>query len=166
METKQDMPKFSKQDFDLNSWRLKTSGLFHTSIDLNYKDLLAFPRISLKQDFTCLEGWKVEGVAWEGIKLSDVLYFLGLQSEALFLRLASGTFSVVIPLHRAMEPTTLLALRKGGVPLDEYHGGPVRLVLQGQDCYESIKGVDKIEALAESEESTAATIALGRISDR
>jgi DMSO/TMAO reductase YedYZ molybdopterin-dependent catalytic subunit len=166
METRQDLPKYSIQDFDLKTWRLKICGLFHSPRDLKYDDLLELPGVSLTDDFTCLEGWKVEGVAWEGVKLSEVLSILGALPETRFLRLASGNYSLVLPLERAKQPTTLLALRKDGAPLDAFHGGPVRLVLHGQECYESVKGLDKIEALAESEESTAADIALGRISNR
>jgi len=163
MEIKQDLPRFSKQAFDLDAWKLHTGGLVREPKDLGYNDLLALPRVSLTDDFTCLEGWKVKDIVWEGVRLSDVLDLLELKPEAQFIRLASDNFSIVLPLARAMEATTILALRKGGVALDEYHGGPARLVLYGQECYESVKGLNKIEALEMNEEGTAAGIALGRI---
>ncbi len=163
MEIKQDLPKFSKQAFDLTTWKLHVSGLVNDPRDLNYDDLLSLPRVSLTDDFFCLEGWKVEDILWEGVKLGDVLALLDLKPEAQYLRLASDGFSIVIPLARAVETTTILALRKGGIPLDEYHGGPVRLVLLGQECYESVKGLNIIEVLEKPEEGTAAGIALGRI---
>jgi DMSO/TMAO reductase YedYZ molybdopterin-dependent catalytic subunit len=166
MEIKEDLPKFSKQAFDLNTWKLCSSGFVREPKDLGYNDLLALLKVSLTDDFTCLEGWQVKGVVWEGVKLSNVLVLLGLKPETRFIRLASGDFSVVLTLERAMEATTILALRKGGVPLDEYHGGPVRLVLHVQECYESVKGLNKIDALESAEEGTAARIALGRIPNR
>jgi len=163
MENKQDLPKFSKKEFDLNTWKLHASGFIHEAPDLSYTDLLELPRVSLTDDFTCLEGWKVEGIHWEGVKLSDVLAILGLNPEMRFIRLSSDDFSIVLSLARATESTTILALRKGGVALDEFHGGPVRLVSKGQVCYESVKALNMIEALNENEEGTAASIALGRI---
>ena len=163
MEIKPDLPKFSKRDFDLKTWRLQVGGQVQQPQNLQYQDLLALPKVSLTDDFTCLEGWVVKDVVWEGVKLSDVLGLLGLKAEARFVLLASDDFSVVLPLERALEETTILALRKGGVPLDEYHGGPVRLVLRGQECYESVKGLNKIEILEAGEEGTAERIALSRI---
>jgi len=166
MEIKQDLPKFSKRDFDLKTWRLQASGLVKEPRSLRYDDLLALPKVSLADDFTCLEGWVVKDVVWEGVKLSDVLGLLGLKPEGRFIRLAGDDFSVVLPLERALEETTILALRKGGVLLDEYHGGPVRLVLRGHECYESVKGLNKLRVLEASEEGTAARIALSRIAKR
>jgi len=165
MEIKQELPNFSKQDFDLNSWRLQTDGLIREPLALEYDDLLALPKVSLTDDFTCLEGWMVKEIAWEGVRLSDVLELLGLSPQAQFVRLASDGFSVVLPLARALEATTILALRQDGVALDEYHGGPARLVLRGQECFESVKGLNQIRVLEMSEEGTAAYIALGRIAD-
>lgn len=166
MEIKQDLPKFSRRDFDLRAWKLQAGGLIREPLHLEYTDLLALPKIGLTDDFTCLEGWVVKGVVWEGVKLADVLGLLGLKPAARFIRLASDDFSVVLPLARATEATTILALRKDGVSLDEYHGGPVRLVLRGQECYESVKGLNQIEVLEVSEEGAAARIALARIADR
>ncbi len=163
MELKDDLPKFSRQPFNLKSWRLQVGGLVNKVQSLAYEDLLALPRISLTDDFCCLEGWRVKDILWEGVRLSSVLKLLEPMREARFVLLASGEFSVVLPMERALEETTILALRKGGTALDEFHGGPVRLVLRNQQCYESVKGLTRISLLNTGEEGTAVQIALSRI---
>ena len=166
MEVKPDLPKFSKKDFDLKKWRLEVSGLVDHPRSLEHRDLLGMPKVSLTDDFQCLEGWVVKDILWEGVKLSAVLGLVGINPEARFVRLASDDFTVVLPRDRAFEDTTILALRKGGAALDEYHGGPVRLILRGQECYESVKSVNKIDVLKVIEEGTAARIALSRLENR
>ncbi len=163
MELKDDLPKFSCKPFDLKSWRLQVGGLANKVQSLAYEDLLALPGISLTDDFCCLEGWVVKDILWEGVRLSSVLNLAAPMPEARFVLLASEEFSVVLPIERALEETTILAMRKGGTALDEFHGGPVRLVLRNQQCYESVKGLTRISLLDTSEEGTAERIALSRI---
>jgi DMSO/TMAO reductase YedYZ molybdopterin-dependent catalytic subunit len=163
MELKHDLPKFSPKPFNLQSWRLRCGGLTHKPQDLAYGDLLGLPKVSLTDDFSCLEGWRVENIRWEGVRLSSVIEILDPMPEARFVLLASDEFSVVLPLARALENTTILALRKDGFALDEFHGGPARLVLRDQQCYESVKGLNRISLLETQEAGTAARIALGRI---
>ncbi len=163
MEIKRDLPKFSKREFDLGTWKLQVSGLVNNLRDLRYDDLLKLPRVSITDDFSCLEGWVVKDISWEGVKLSSVLQLLAMKPEARFVVLAAGQFSICRPLQRAMEETTILALRQGGIPLDEYHGGPVRLVLRDQQCFQSIKGLDQIILSDTEQKGTAADIALSRI---
>ena len=163
METRQDLPKFSPKPFDLKSWRLQVDSLVNRPQFLKYDDLLALPKISLTDDFYCLEGWTVRDILWEGTRLSSVLNLLAPKPEARFVLLASNEFSVVLQLERALEESTILALRKGGIMLDEFNGGPVRLILRNQQCYESVKGLTRISLLDTSEEGTAERIALSRI---
>jgi len=138
-------------------------GLANEARSLSYDDLLALPKVSLTDDFYCLEGWRVKDILWEGVKLSSVLDLAEPKVLARFVLLASDEFSVVLPIERALEETTILALRKGGIALDEFHGGPVRLVLRNQQCYESVKGLSRISVLDTNEEGTAERIALSRI---
>ena len=42
-------------------------------------------------------------------------------------------------------------------------GGPLRLVFEGHDCYESVKSVDRIVACTDPSEGTAERIAKERL---
>jgi DMSO/TMAO reductase YedYZ molybdopterin-dependent catalytic subunit len=163
MEVKHDLPRFSNNPFDLKSWRLQAGGLVKNPRSFAYDDLLALPKISLTDDFCCMEGWLVKDICWEGVRLASVLSLLEPQPQARVVLLASDEFSVVLPLERALEDTTILALRKGGLVLDDFNGGPVRLVLRNQQCYESVKGLNRISLLDTGTEGTAERIALARL---
>src|SRR5512145_1173355 len=99
MELKPDLPQFSKRPFDPKSWRLQVGGFVRKAESLAYDDLLALPKVSLTDDFSCLEGWVVKDILWEGVKLSAVLDLLQPKPEARFVLLASDEFSVVLPLE-------------------------------------------------------------------
>jgi DMSO/TMAO reductase YedYZ molybdopterin-dependent catalytic subunit len=58
----------------------------------------------------------------------------------------------------------LLAVRLNETNLSEEHGGPVRLVVPGGECFTSIKWLDHLELRSEPGLSTAETIASTRLS--
>ncbi len=77
---------------------------------------------------------------WSGVRLADLLERAGLRQGAAHVHFLGGdapptpkisAFVRSIPLDRARDPGTLLALRMNGEPLPAIHGGPVRLVVPG-----------------------------------
>jgi DMSO/TMAO reductase YedYZ molybdopterin-dependent catalytic subunit len=57
----------------------------------------------------------------------------------------------------------LLATHLGGQDLPIEHGGPVRLVVPGADCFTSVKWLDHLEFRVEARANTGREIALGRL---
>ena len=166
MEVKQDLPKFEKRPFDLVKWRLRIESLVRQPPTLRYEDIRGLPNVSLTQDFRCLEGWIVRGVAWQGVRVSSVFELAELESEATSIMFSSGDYSTALPISKALEDSTILVLGMRGKVLDSYHGGPVRLVFHGQECYDSVKFVDSVRVLANQVEGTAKGIALSRLANR
>jgi DMSO/TMAO reductase YedYZ molybdopterin-dependent catalytic subunit len=134
------------------------------AITLSLEDLEDLPQVKLTDDFKCLEGWEVEGVRWEGIRVSSILRKMKLSPEIRWFLFRSGTFTSLMSRRKAMSKTTLLATTMNGKKLSSTHGGPLRLVFKGQTCYESIKCVDQIVGLHRPIKTTAESIANSRIS--
>jgi sulfite oxidase len=78
--------------------------------------------------------------AWTGVRLKDLLERAGIAEGAAHVGL-EGTdvppkptvpaFHRSIPLERAVDPTTIVALRMNGERLSHAHGAPFRLVVPG-----------------------------------
>lgn len=141
-------------------------GLVRQRLSLTCDDLERLPKVSLTEDFRCLEGWIVRGITWQGVRVSSILKLSELKPEAKGIMFMSGDYSTVLQTSKALEDTTILAAAKSGAILDDYHGGPVRLVFRGHECYESVKSVDRITALKSYEEGTAKNIALARLTNQ
>jgi DMSO/TMAO reductase YedYZ molybdopterin-dependent catalytic subunit len=158
-----DLPKHEIPKFNRHIWKLEVGGTVAKTLGLSLKDLLAFPRVKLSEDFRCLEGWAVKDVLWEGIPVSAILEVARVRKEARFVLFGAGRYTYEMSLRKALKVTTMLAIRQSGRRLTISRGGPLRLVFEGHDCYESVKWVDRIEVLMKPPEDTARNIALSRI---
>ncbi|MCC6175587.1 MAG: molybdopterin-dependent oxidoreductase [Chloroflexi bacterium] len=141
--------------------RLRIDGLVERPLTLSLADLAALPRHDLTAEFACLEGWTVPDVAWQGVPVEAILEAARLLPEAAWIQASARDFSVPLPLDVARQG--MLALYLDGQPLPTEHGGPVRLVVPGQDCYTSIKWLDHLTLLSVAGQNTGRTTALGRL---
>jgi len=85
----------------------------------------------------------VGSAEWEGVSLVDVLDLVGIDRSFRTLILRGGDsgvaqpenehadFSKGLPLEKALDRDTILALTMNGEPVPWLHGGPVRLVVPG-----------------------------------
>ena len=140
---------------------LRVDGLVGRCLELTPADLEGLGQQELTDDFTCLEGWTVPGLKGRGVALDTVLNLAGIDPEAKWVQASAGEFSVPAPLEAARR--ALLATRLGDDLLPAEHGGPVRFVLPGGDCFASIKWLDHLELRAEPGANTGQAIALGRL---
>jgi DMSO/TMAO reductase YedYZ molybdopterin-dependent catalytic subunit len=58
---------------DATTYRLAVGGLVARPATYRLADLRALPRTSFTSDFHCVTGWVVPGVAWAGVRLSELL---------------------------------------------------------------------------------------------
>ncbi len=110
------------------------------------------------------EPWGLGAVGtarWTGVPLRAVLASARVRPEAIEI-LAVGAdrgrppdgaektpFARSLPLAKAMDPDTLLALHVNDEPLLPEHGAPIRLIVPGWYGMASVKWVERLEALAE-----------------
>ena len=129
------------------AYHLKVTGLVDTPLDLSFADLQALPRTNLVKDFQCVTGWRVPGVPWAGVALSEVLDKAGVQAGAKAIRFHSfdGAYTESLTLDQARRPDVIVADSMENGPIGSAHGGPVRLYVAPMYGYKSCKWLDGIE---------------------
>lgn len=140
---------------------LRIGGLVEQLRTLSAADLGALPRRRLVERFVCEEGWSVEGLAWEGIPLRDVVAACGPLPAARYTQVRAGTYWASLSFDDL--DSALLCDRLNGEPLSREHGAPWRLVISGGACFTSVKWVSALDIAAEPGEATAERIARGRL---
>jgi len=133
------------------AWRLKVTGLVERPLSLSLDDLKAMPATTLVKDFQCVTGWRVQGVHWTGVLLSEILDRAGLRGGATALAFHSfdGADTESLTLDQARRPDVIVAYEMLGAPVTRDHGGPVRLYVAPMYGYKSLKWLDGIEVTNE-----------------
>ena len=143
---------------------IRIDGMVEKCLTLAPADLECLPQEDLIDDFSCREGWKVPNLRWRGVLLETVLSLARPYPNAHYVQASAGDFSISLPRDQAHQ--VLLALRLNANLLASEHGGPVRLVVPGGDCFTSIKWLDRLELRNEPGRNTAKAIALERLSSQ
>ena len=142
-----------KQDF--RGWQLVVDGAVHKELALSMDDLARFPQVTMKVILECAGNGrslfepKVSGTPWQrgavacsewtGVRLRDVLQAAGLKPTAVYTGNYGGDvsndgsepFSRGIPIQKAMDEHTFIALKMNGETLPAAHGFPARLIVPG-----------------------------------
>ena len=144
-------------------WRLRVDGLVAQPLMLSVSEVEALGTQARAADFVCEEGWVVPDQRWEGVTVSAILERAGVQTEARFVQVYAGDFTVLLPLAETLTGGALLARGLNGTPLTPEHGAPLRLVAPGRACFYNVKWVDRLEVLADEAPTTGETIARNRL---
>lgn len=135
------------------AWRLAVDGRVDRPLSLTLADLQAMPATRLVRDFQCVTGWRVRGVRWQGVALSELLDRAGVQPAARALRIESfdGLYTESLTLAEAYRRDVVAAYSMQGRPLSREHGGPVRLYAAPMYGYKSLKWLSRIELVEKVE---------------
>ncbi len=131
------------------------------SVALDPEALAGLPHRGLVDTFTCLAGWTAGPLHWRGVPLATLLALVAGSMNG-WIAVSAPDVRSVIPLAELPEDA-LLADTLDGRPLPREHGGPLRLVIPGGVCYQSVKWVQRIELQDSPAGDTARTIALARL---
>jgi DMSO/TMAO reductase YedYZ molybdopterin-dependent catalytic subunit len=127
-------------------WRLSVEGRVATPRAFSLTELKRLPARTQITRHTCEEGWTAIG-QWTGVPLGAVLDAVGILPSARFVVLHSYDDWVdCIDLLDAFHPQTLLAYGMNGRDLPVPHGAPLRLRVERQMGYKSMKYLRRIVA--------------------
>ena len=158
---------------DPESYSLRVGGpgaQAETRLSLDY--LRSLPRHTLISYLECAGNWRgffqritgqtasgsqwgtgaVGCAEWSGPRLADVLALAGVRDDAVdvnVIGLDEAEWARPMPLAKALDPNTILALTMNGAPLPPDHGFPVRVIVPGWVGSSSVKWVGRIEVATE-----------------
>ena len=125
-------------------WQLSIEGLVARPGSFSLADLKRFPSRTQITKHICEEGWSAIG-EWTGVPLSRVLDAAGMLPAARFVNFYSyDGWADGIDLLDALHPQTLIAYGMNGRDLPIPHGAPVRLRVERQMGYKSMKYLQRI----------------------
>lgn len=158
---------------DPAAWELVLEGLVSRPSRWTAAELAALPQHSVFATVECAGNGrsflreKAAGVQWgagaighaewTGVRLRDLLGPAGIKAaatEIIFEGADHGVedgqplnFSRSLPLAKALDPDTLVALRMNGEPLDANHGAPLRLFVPGWYGVASVKWLRRMRVI-------------------
>ena len=130
---------------NFNFWRLPIEGLVERPQAFSLTELKSFPSRTQVTQHVCQEGWSAIG-EWTGVPLWRVLELVGVRPEARYVVFyAIDGWWDCVDMADAWHPQTLLAYGMNGGTLPVPHGAPIRLRVERQLGYKSLKFVSRIE---------------------
>jgi DMSO/TMAO reductase YedYZ molybdopterin-dependent catalytic subunit len=134
----------SLHDGGFAGWRISVEGRVARPRTFSVAELKQLPSRTQITRHTCEEGWTAIG-QWTGVPLSAVLDAAGILPSARFVSFHTiDDWADTIDLLDAMHPQTILAYGMNGGDLPVGHGAPVRLRVERQMGYKSLKYVQRI----------------------
>jgi DMSO/TMAO reductase YedYZ molybdopterin-dependent catalytic subunit len=148
---------------DTASWKLEVGGLIDRPRGFTLDDLRKRKARELPLTLECSGNPPVGGLIgntkWKGTPLAPLLKECGVKKETIevvFFAADTGTekirggeykqnFARSLSLAEAMNSNVLLGYEMGGQPLDNKHGGPVRLIVPGWYGVAWVKWINRIE---------------------
>jgi DMSO/TMAO reductase YedYZ molybdopterin-dependent catalytic subunit len=125
-------------------WRLTVDGFVARPGTFSLAELKALPARTQITRHVCEEGWSAIG-EWTGVPLSRVLDAVGLLPNARFVSVYAYDGLVdSIDLLDALHPQTLLTYGMNGKALPVPHGAPLRLRIERQVGYKSMKFLTRL----------------------
>lgn len=120
-------------------WRLPISGLVAQPTAMSLDDLKRFPARTQITQHTCEEGWSAIA-EWTGVQLSRVIEAVGIEPAARYIvfHTVDGWWDS-LDMSDALHPQTILTYGMNGRELPVPHGAPIRLRVERQLGYKSLK---------------------------
>jgi len=153
-----DYERMARDDF--REYRLRIGGLVANPVSLDLTELRALgvrPQIVMHH---CIQGWTATA-EWAGVPMARIVELVRPLPEVrhvVFYAMDDkgltegegrhGRFYGSMPLARADDPQTILALEMNGAPLPIEHGAPVRLRTETQLGFKMVKWIGAIEFVA------------------
>ena len=135
------------------TWTLEVDGLVETPLKYDLASFGELPRVRVFSDFHCVTRWSRLANFWDGVSSREIAQRAGVKPEAKFV-IATGFdygWTTNLPLDEFLAEDVLLCDRHDDEPLDDDHGGPVRLVVPRLYAWKSAKWLKRITFVARDE---------------
>ena len=135
---------------DEDLWHLEVNGLVQNPRAYRFQDLDAFTKVEQETTLMCisngLDAGLMSNAVWKGVVLANLIKAAGPLADAKRVRLYGvDNYTDTIPIEKALEPTTLLALEMNGEELPDRHGYPMRAIVPGYFGEKHVKWLTRIE---------------------
>jgi len=165
-----------RPDVNAQSFHVLVNGLVSKQVELKIEDLRKLPQYKTVATLECTGNGRgfyrprVPGIQWgrgaignaewSGPRVSDVLKLAGARLDAPFLEIDGADVGVgktpdfirSMPMKKALDPATLLALDMNGAVIPPIHGFPTRLIVPGWDGTSWVKWVVRLTVAAKPNE--------------
>ena len=133
------------QHVDINTYRLKLSGLVNTPKELTYSDVRGLDVYERKITLHCVEGWDAT-ILWKGALLKDILDLAGVKTQAntVIFHSVDG-YTTSLPLDTILSNQLILAYGANGLDLPPELGFPFIVVAENKYGYKWARWVSEIE---------------------
>jgi len=130
---------------DLQTYRLKVSGLVDKPMEWNYEELRCLPKVTVKASLEC-PGFFVDVTTWSGVPIAILLEKAGVNKNAKQLSLVSADgYQTYVYTQDALNERNFLAYEWMGQPIPVLHGFPVRAVFPQLDGAKWAKWIVEIQ---------------------
>jgi DMSO/TMAO reductase YedYZ molybdopterin-dependent catalytic subunit len=135
---------------DEGLWHLEVTGLVQNPRTYHMQDFKTMPMVDQETTLMCisngLDAGLMSNAVWHGTPLAGLIQMAGplAGSEKVKLR-GVDNYADTIPLEKALDPTTLLAIKMNGAKLPHRHGFPMRVVVPGYFGEKHVKWLTRIE---------------------
>lgn len=133
------------QYVEIDSYRLKITGLVEDQIKLAYEEVLSLDSYERKITLYCVEGWDAT-VLWKGVLLKDIMDLAGIKPGAntVIFHSVDG-YTTSLPLETILSKELILAYDANGLPLPAQLGYPFMVVAEDKLGYKWARWVNEIE---------------------
>jgi DMSO/TMAO reductase YedYZ molybdopterin-dependent catalytic subunit len=127
-------------------WQLTIDGLVDKPVKYSLTEFHRLPRRKVYSDFHCVTAWSRLGNLWEGVSVAHLLGEVGVQQASRFAVIegCDEGWTTNLPLSELLNEDVLLADRHDGEPINNDHGGPVRLIVPRLFAWKSAKWIKRI----------------------
>lgn len=137
---------------NIDDWRLKISGQVKKPRTFSFQSLMGLNQTDLTCDVHCVTGWTLLDSKWSGIRLTEIIKKVGVESSAQYVILEGHAgYSSNIPLKEAVKENVILAYQFFNKQLAVPHGAPVRALIPDRYFYKSVKWLEGIRFTEEDE---------------
>ena len=133
------------QYVDIDTYRLKITGLVEQQKELAYEEVLSLDAYERKITLYCVEGWDAT-VLWKGVLLKDIMDQAGIRAGAntIIFHSVDG-YTTSLPLETILSKELILAYNANGLPLPPQLGYPFMVVAEDKLGYKWARWVNEIE---------------------